>query len=121
MKEEFDYSRLLGKIVEKFNTREKFATAMNLSADSISDKLNNKTIWKQSDIDKATYLLNIDTTEIGLYFFYKKSSNITDSGNSNKKSLQSLATGKGFNHRILNTNLNAGKHQIGVLVTLISC
>ena len=23
MKEEFDYSRLLGKIVEKFNTREK--------------------------------------------------------------------------------------------------
>ena len=72
MKEEFDYSRLLGKIVEKFNTREKFATAMNLSADSISDKLNNKTIWKQSDIDKATYLLNIDTTEIGLYFFTKK-------------------------------------------------
>ncbi|WP_102778167.1 DUF739 family protein [Streptococcus penaeicida] len=119
MKEEFDYSRLLGKIVEKFNTREKFATAMNLSADSISDKLNNKTIWKQSDIDKATYLLNIDTTEIGLYFFYKKKFEHNGFWKFEQKKPPKFGDWKRLlNHRILSTNYQQASKIIRALVIL---
>lgn len=68
----YDYSKLEGKIVEKFGTRESFAKAMGITSKSISDKLNNKTIWKQPEISKAKDLLSISGTETDAYFFKYK-------------------------------------------------
>ena len=58
----YDYSKLGGKIIEKFGTRESFAKASGITAKSIYDKLNNKTIWKQPEISKAMELLSISTS-----------------------------------------------------------
>ena len=65
----YDYSKLNGKIIEKFGTRESFAKASGITAKSIYDKLNNKTIWKQPEISKAMELLSISGEDIELYFF----------------------------------------------------
>lgn len=68
----FDYSTLLGKIIEQFGTQYNFATAMNLSERSLSLKLNNKVYWKNSEIAKATKILGIDEKDIPKYFFKEK-------------------------------------------------
>ena len=69
----YDYSKLKGRIIEKFGTRESFAKAFGITTNSMYDKLNNKTIWKQPEISKAMDLLSISGEDIGLYFFKKKS------------------------------------------------
>lgn len=68
----FDYSKLRGKIREKFYTQEEFALAMGFSATTLSDKLNNKIEWKQKEIDKAVELLDVSKDEIPIYFFTVK-------------------------------------------------
>ncbi|MCT3093370.1 DUF739 family protein [Lactococcus lactis] len=68
-----DYSKLKGRIKEKYGSQQDFAKAIGLSEKIISDKLNNKSYWKQSDIDAATELLGIKKEDIGIYFFNKKS------------------------------------------------
>lgn len=68
----FDYAKLRGRIKEKFGTQSKFATAMNLSSVSVSDKLNNKVQWTQKEIDAACVLLEIDPVDIPIYFFTTK-------------------------------------------------
>ena len=72
----YDYSKLEGRIVEKFRTREKFAKALGITNKSISEKLNNKTIWKQPEISKAMELLSIPGDELESYFFKKKTQGI---------------------------------------------
>jgi hypothetical protein len=69
----YDYSKLEGRIVEKFSTRGNFAKSLGVTTKSISEKLNNKTIWKQPEISKAMELLSISGKDIELYFFKKKS------------------------------------------------
>ena len=71
----YDYSKLEGRIVEKFRTRESFAKALGVTNKSISEKLNNKTIWKQPEISKAMELLSIPGDELESYFFKKKTHN----------------------------------------------
>ncbi|MEG9198761.1 DUF739 family protein [Lactococcus lactis] len=70
-----DYSKLKGRIKEKYGSQQDFAKAIGLSEKIISDKLNNKSYWKQSDIDAATELLGIKKEDIGIYFFNKKVQN----------------------------------------------
>lgn len=65
----FDYSKLNGRIVQKYGTQLKFAEAMELSERSMSLKLNCKIGWKQSEILKACKLLEIAIVEIPDYFF----------------------------------------------------
>lgn len=65
----YNYSKLNGKIVEKFGTQARFADAMDLSEHSVSTKLNCKTGWKQDEIVKACGLLDIAQAEIPAYFF----------------------------------------------------
>ena len=72
----YDYSKLEGRIVEKFRTRESFAKALGITNKSISEKLNNKTIWKQPEISKAMELLSIQGDELESYFFKKKTQGI---------------------------------------------
>lgn len=68
----YDYSKLSGKIVEKFCTQAKFAEAMTLSERTVSLKLNGKIDWKQNEITKACELLGIAVSEIPAYFFNLK-------------------------------------------------
>lgn len=65
----YDYSKLIGKIVEVYKTRYAFAKKMGWSSKTMSSKLNNKVLWRQDDIRKAITLLSIDPSEIGDYFF----------------------------------------------------
>lgn len=62
----FNYSKLQGKIKERFNTQSAFAQALGISSTSLSKKLHNKTEFTQSEIKKAGYLLDIEPE---LYFF----------------------------------------------------
>nr|QRW39687.1 hypothetical protein [bacterium] len=72
----FDYSKLNGKIKEKFGTQAKFAKAMGLSERSVSLKLNGKIFFKQPEIEKACDLLKIREDDVIEYFFKKKVQNI---------------------------------------------
>lgn len=68
----FDYSKLNGKIKEVFDTQELFAKAINVSTTSVNKKLNNKTLFTQTEIAKAMEVLNIEQENVSDYFFNKK-------------------------------------------------
>ena len=68
----FDYSPLMGKIVEKYGTQLNFSLAMGLSERSVSLKLNNKVRWKDTEIVKACELLGIQPENMYRYFFKLK-------------------------------------------------
>lgn len=65
----FDYSKLRGRIVEKFGSNSKFATAMGWSERTTSLKINSKVTWTQNDIMKAVALLGLSDSDIQEYFF----------------------------------------------------
>jgi len=68
----FDYSKLRGRIREKFTTQEKFANAMGIALSTLSFKLNNKVYWTQPEINRACELLDIADTDVTDYFFTLK-------------------------------------------------
>ena len=72
----YNYSKLRGKIVEKFETLGAFSEAMGWSERTNSLKMNGKVEWKQNEIVKATELLNIPAKEIDTYFFNVEVQNI---------------------------------------------
>lgn len=65
----YDYSKLLGRIVEKVGTQAKFAEMLGRSERTISLKLNNKISWTQEEMLSACKILKIDLSDIHLYFF----------------------------------------------------
>nr|DAJ67040.1 MAG TPA: Protein of unknown function (DUF739) [Caudoviricetes sp.] len=65
----FNYSKLKGRIIEKYGTQRNFAREMNLSEKTLSSKLKNVTSWKNDDISRACDLLEIPMEEIPVYFF----------------------------------------------------
>ena len=65
----FDYSKLLGKIKEKFGTQGKFAIAMGVGLSSLNQKLNNKAEFSQNEMDRACELLGIGKEKLSTYFF----------------------------------------------------
>lgn len=67
----YDYSKLRGRIVEKFGTISAFTEALGSSTVTVSSKLNNKSGFSRSDIEHWSELLEIPFVEIGLYFFTK--------------------------------------------------
>lgn len=68
----YDFSKLNGRIVERFGTQYNFAIAMGVSERTLSLKLNSKVDWKSSEIMKIKELLEIDENEIPVYFFKEK-------------------------------------------------
>ena len=72
---EYDYSKLSGKIVEKYRTRGAFADALGITLESLSKKLSNKADFKQSEIRKSCSLLKIPLRETGAYFFTQRKFN----------------------------------------------
>lgn len=63
------YPKLDGAITEKFGTRVKFAAALGISENSMSNKMSGKRKWKEKEIVLACELLDIDRKLIGEYFF----------------------------------------------------
>ena len=68
----FDFSRLLGKIIECYGTRQGFAAAIGLTATTVSNKLDGDASWTQEEIITACDLLGIAYSDIPFYFFVKR-------------------------------------------------
>ena len=65
----FNYSKLRGRIKEKFGNEKDFAVALGMSDTNLSLIFNNKAQFKQITIKKAVALLEIPPEEIDSYFF----------------------------------------------------
>lgn len=65
----FDYSKLKGKIREKYKVQESFAKALGIATATLSVKLNNMSDFTQSEIFKAVEVLGLNTSDICDYFF----------------------------------------------------
>lgn len=68
----FDYSKLRGRIVEKFGSQMSFAKAMDISERTLSLKMSGKRTWKQPEICLAINLLGLSNDDIQDYFFTLK-------------------------------------------------
>ena len=67
-----DYSKLIGRIIEKFGSRTAFAKAMGWKLEALSRRLNNNAKWDPEDYIRACELLDINPEEIYAYFFTPK-------------------------------------------------
>ena len=68
----FDYSKLRGRIVEKFGTQKQFSKAMNMSESSLTLKLAGASYFTQGEIYRATALLDLEEGSVSPYFFTLK-------------------------------------------------
>ena len=65
----FDYSKLRGRIVEKYGSQMSFAKAMDISEkNTFSKKCLEKRTWKQPEIRLAIKLLGLSDDDIKDYF-----------------------------------------------------
>ena len=67
------YTKLRGKIVEKYHTQSAFADAIKMNRATLNGKLNSRSQWTAEEIAKACGLLEIPLSEAHLYFFCTKS------------------------------------------------
>lgn len=70
---QYDYHKLRGRIVEKFETLSKFADALGVHLTVISNKLNGNRDITKSDILAWSKLLDIKPSEYGEFFLSQKS------------------------------------------------
>lgn len=63
------YQKLRDIIVAKYQTMAAFAKDMSFSENTLSKKLNGKSSWRANDIQRACDLLDINASDINLYFF----------------------------------------------------
>lgn len=68
----FDYSKLRGRIVERFGVQSAFAFALKMSESTLSGRLTNKSYFTAEEIVKACELLDIALSEVNEYFFTLK-------------------------------------------------
>ena len=69
MKPKYSYSKLKGRIIEKFGTQEQFAEHLQISRTSMSNKMTGKTGLSQDEIILWCKELDIQENDIGAYFF----------------------------------------------------
>lgn len=62
------FSKLRGRIREKFGTQSAFAKALGVHTATLSQKLRGVSDWTRPEIDKAVRLLDIPAEEIAAYF-----------------------------------------------------
>jgi transcriptional antiterminator len=67
-----DFSKLRGRIIEKFRTGKNFAEAMGMSTRTLSMKLNGCREFKPTEIVKALSLLELKAEDVQVYFFTLK-------------------------------------------------
>lgn len=65
----FDYSKLRGRIIEKYGYIKEFAKAVGIAPTSLSLKLNNKLYFSQAEIRRAIDMLDIEPGSVTSYFF----------------------------------------------------
>ena len=65
----FDYSKLKGKITEKYDTQKAFADSLGITEGTMTAKLHGYTYFTQDEIMRSVGLLDIDPGEVTLYFF----------------------------------------------------
>lgn len=68
----FDYSKLRGRIIEKYGSQSNFAKEFGVSENTFSQKMNNKMRFTSDDIIEMSKLLSIPQDEVGFYFFTRK-------------------------------------------------
>lgn len=70
----FDFSKLNGRIVEKFGTRSAFADAAGYTKTQLSARLSNRVHFPSDEIYKlcTPELLDIAVADIPVYFFNPK-------------------------------------------------
>lgn len=68
----FDFSKLRGRIIEKFGSCDRFAVAMGRSKVWLSARLNNAVQWRAAEMREAARLLEIPEAEIPTYFLAPK-------------------------------------------------
>lgn len=68
----FDYSKLRGRIIEKFGTIGAFSDALGATIQTVSAKLNGKSGFSQDDMIAWGELLDIPSADFGIYFFTPK-------------------------------------------------
>ena len=66
-----EYSKLRGRIVEKFGSQRAFAKKIGLSEQSVTAKLSGRTDFSTNEILEWCNKLGIEQTEVGIYFFDK--------------------------------------------------
>lgn len=69
----YDYSKLMGKIKEKYKTQAAFAKELGMGESTLNLKLNNKTEWSQNEIIMSLSLLGVNSKCVNDYFFSHKS------------------------------------------------
>lgn len=69
---QFDYSKLRGRIVEKFGAQGPFSAALGISEGTLSSRMMNKLPFTGDEIARACILLDIPFKEISQYFFAPK-------------------------------------------------
>lgn len=65
----YDYSKLRGKIIEKYRSQSIFAKRIGWSERTLSLKLNGKVHFTQMDIETFIEALGLDRNDIQSYFF----------------------------------------------------
>lgn len=65
----FEYRKLKGRIIEKFETNGKFADFLGVSPVTVSNKLRGVTQFSQDDILSWCKALGIELEDSGSYFF----------------------------------------------------
>lgn len=68
----YETSKLRGRIIEKFGSQVAFANAAKNSISYVSQYLNGKVYLDQETIEKWAGLLDIESSQINVYFFTKK-------------------------------------------------
>lgn len=68
----FDYSKLRGRIREKFGTYDAVSRKLSYGQTTLSQKLNSKIFFSQRDILELAPVLEISDNEIPEYFFKEK-------------------------------------------------
>lgn len=67
-----DYSKLRGRIVEKYGTLKAFFSKLSISSVQASNKITGKAGFSQKDIIEWCVLLDIGMEDIGSYFYATK-------------------------------------------------
>ena len=68
----FDYSKLRGRIVEKYGSQKEFSKAMHISQATLTSKMTGLTYFTQGEILRAKTLLAIEPESVTSYFFTVK-------------------------------------------------
>ena len=68
-KPKFDYSKLKGRITEKYGTQKAFSNLLGITEGTLTSKLLGYTYFTQQEIIRSIDLLDIDAADVTLYFF----------------------------------------------------